>query len=111
MKKFLLAAAIIMVSSIAMAQYTGPSNAAVTVKEALSAKDDTLVTLTGKVEKRINSDKYLFTDNTGSITVEIDDELWYGLTLSDNELIKITGKIDKDLLSRKVDVKRIEKIQ
>ena len=54
----------------------------VTVKQALTLADDTRVQLKGYVVKAIGDEKYEFRDATGSITVDIDDELWGGRAIS-----------------------------
>lgn len=68
-----------------------------TVAEALKVSDDTPVKLAGKIEKSLGNEKYLFKDATGTITIEIDDDDWRGVTATpDSELI-IEGEVDKDM--------------
>ena len=67
-----------------------------TVKQALTLKDDTKVQLRGNVVKAIGDEKYQFRDSTGSITVDIDDELWQGKPISAKTPVIITGEIDID---------------
>ncbi len=97
-------------SAVLMAQYTGTTETATTVKEALKLPDDAYVTLTGKIEKKIGRDDYLFTDSTGSIEIEIDNRHWYNLTVGPEDTVVISGEIDRDFNRRKVDVDRIEKL-
>lgn len=82
-----------------------------TVKEALSAWDDTAVVLTGRIVRREAGDheKYLFQDQTGQIVVEIDDDLFMGRTVTPQTTIRLYGKVDKDMMKPvKIDVKNFE---
>ena len=50
-----------------------------TISEALKMKDDSYVTIQGNIEKKLSSDKYLFRDSTGTMTVEIDEDVFIEL--------------------------------
>ncbi|MFO5770104.1 YgiW/YdeI family stress tolerance OB fold protein, partial [Klebsiella pneumoniae] len=52
--------------------FTGPSGAVTTVANAKSLRDDTWVTLRGKIVERISDDLYKFQDASGVINVDID---------------------------------------
>jgi uncharacterized protein (TIGR00156 family) len=67
-----------------------------TVKHALTLKDDSPVQLKGYVVKAIGDEKYQFRDSTGTITVDIDDELWKGKPVSARTPVTITGEVDID---------------
>ena len=54
--------------------FQGPTISSSTVAEALKMNDDTPVVLVGKIEKNLGNEKYQFSDKTGSIVVEIEDE-------------------------------------
>lgn len=87
-------------------------NQIVTVSQAKSLTDDSLVTLEGRiVSARFEDEEYIFEDNTGSIPVEIDNEIWQGLTVTPNDQVRIFGKVDKEIFGSKIDVKALEKIQ
>ncbi len=68
----------------------------ITVKQALTMKDDSKVELKGYVVKSVGDEKYQFRDNTGSINVEIDDELWMGKPISAKTPVTIIGEVDID---------------
>ena len=70
--------------------------AATTVKQALSLKDEQKVQLRGYVVKAIGDEKYEFKDNTGSITVDIDDDLWQGKPIAANTAVTLIGEVDID---------------
>ena len=85
--------------------FQGPGLTVMTVSEALKLNDDAPVKLSGKIEKSLGNEKYLFKDATGSITIEIDDEDWNGVNATPETEIIITGEIDKDMLrDAEVDV-------
>ena len=89
--------------------YTGPNVTNTSVADALKLKDDSAVVLEGKIEKSLGAEKYLFTDATGSVTVEIDNEDWNGVTVNEKDIVIIKGEVDKDLMSFEIDVDSIAK--
>ena len=74
------------------------------VAEALKLNDDTPVVLVGQIEKSLGDEKYLFKDASGSVTVEIDNEDWRGVTVTPKDTIVIQGEIDKDFFKTEIDV-------
>ena len=91
--------------------FSGPGPSVVTVQEAFDMRDDMHVRLRGNITKHLGKDKYLFTDNTGSIRVEIDHHQWGGQTITPTDLVEIDGEIDKDWNSVEIEVDRITKVQ
>ena len=89
----------------------GFTNKTVTVAEAKKMSDDSRVTLEGRITKQLKHEKYTFEDKTGSITIEIDDKDWNGVTVDSDDTVRIYGEIDKDHGKVEVEVERIEKIQ
>lgn len=91
--------------SIINAQAIQKSTTTVTVKQALSMQDDRDVKVKGYVVKALGDEKYQFRDATGSIVVEIDDELWQGKQVSAKTPVTIFGEIDVDYKpSKKVTI-------
>ena len=97
------------VSSLVYAGFSGPSIAPSKVRDVKKMRDDTNVVLVGKIEKSLGGEKYQFTDETGSIIVEIDEEKWMGVEVSPTDIVEIYGEVDKDWKRIKVDVDRIIK--
>jgi uncharacterized protein (TIGR00156 family) len=97
-------------TAVLAAGYTGPGAQPVTsVAAAKEAADDTPVVLQGFVTKKINNDdKYEFKDNTGTLTVEIDDEDLPATPFNDKTKVKLTGEVEKHLVNREVDVDTVE---
>lgn len=91
--------------------FKGPDGTAkVTVAEALKMRDDAKVTLTGKIVKRLGPEKYEFSDGSGNITVEIENEDWRGLNVSPEDTVLIHGEVDREFNRREIDVKSISKL-
>lgn len=87
--------------------FQGPGLAPSSVAEALKLNDDTPVVLVGQIEKSLGDEKYLFKDASGSVTVEIDNEDWRGVTVTPKDTIVIQGEIDKDFFKTEIDVDSI----
>lgn len=81
----------------------------ITVQQALNMADDSMVTLQGKIEKRLKKDKYMFKDDSGSVVLEIDRDIWNGQTVTPQDTVVITGELDKDATHTKIDVDRLMK--
>lgn len=82
-----------------------------TVKQALVSKDDTKVQLKGFIVKSVGDEKYQFRDNTGTITVDVDDELWMGKSISAKTPVTIIGEVDVDYKPTKrveIDVDQVQ---
>jgi uncharacterized protein (TIGR00156 family) len=121
MKKTLHVCALALIlglSSNAIAQqstggFTGPTDVkTVSVAEALTLGNDTVVELVGKIEKSLGDEKYQFSDESGSVIVDIDNEDFRGLTINENDVVKLRGEVDKELLEKTtIDVDSVEKVQ
>ncbi|MBQ4777711.1 YgiW/YdeI family stress tolerance OB fold protein [Pectobacterium versatile] len=81
-----------------------------TVDKAKELRDDSWVTLSGNIEKRIGDENYLFRDATGTMEVEIDHKRWNGQMVSPTDKVEIQGELDKDFNSVELDVKQIRKL-
>ncbi len=91
--------------------YSGPGSMMVnSVADALKVKDDTRVELTGYLVKSLGDEEYLFRDNSGDVKVEIDDDLWHGITVSDSTKVTLIGEVDKDIFGTEIDVEQINLI-
>ncbi len=88
--------------------FEGPSAAntnAMTVKQAIELRDDSKVTLTGRIVKSLGDEKYTFTDGTAEVIIEIDDEDWAGRKVTPENTIEILGEVDKEAFKpTKIDV-------
>jgi len=104
----LLLAAALLCAGPAFAKYVGPGSSPVvsTVKDVLaSAADDTRVELVGRITEKVGPEKYLFSDGTGSIRVEIEAEDFPNVRIDDNTRVRLRGEVENAFLeSVEVDV-------
>ena len=114
MKKiFFLSVAMCFTATLAQAQFVDkggfkdPATMTNTVAEVKQMKDNSHVVLEGKIEKRLGKEEYLFSDTTGSITIEIDDDEWRGVSVSPQDTVEIIGELDNSIFSDEIDVKQI----
>lgn len=100
---FLLAA------TSSLAQFTGPSRTTnqITVAEVADARVGSRVTLVGNVIERRWDDYYTFRDETGDITVEIDQRIWRRQPVGVDTQVQISGEVERGLLGRYIDVEQL----
>ena len=122
MKKFALATLLALSTSAAFAGFNG-NNAQVgfqggnqvqqlTVKQALSAQDGSVVSLVGNITQQLDDDEYVFTDGSDQIKVDIRNRAWRGLNVGSQDKIRVYGRVDNDAFQRtEVEVFRVEKAQ
>ncbi|SDI36196.1 NirD/YgiW/YdeI family stress tolerance protein [Pseudomonas panipatensis] len=82
-----------------------------TVKQALTAADDTPVRLEGSIVKRIEGEHYQFKDASGSIRVEIGSRQWPAEAVSESTKVRLSGEVDVDHKRHEIDVDQLEIIQ
>lgn len=120
MKKIVLATILALSSVSAFAGFNGNGSTGstygaqktMTVKRALSAADNSMVTLTGKIVSQIDDDEYMFSDGTGRIKVEIKHRVWNGLNVGPNDKIRISGKLDNEPGERaEIEVYSVKKVR
>ena len=99
-----------MLSAQSSGGFTGPGLQAVSVQEAKSMRDDSPVLLRGNILRFLGDEKYLFADSSGTIIVEIDDRLWRGIFISENELVEITGEVDREFTRIEIEANSIRKL-
>ena len=90
----------------------GQPSAVTTVQQALKARDDTPVTLTGYIVSRIGNDddEFIFRDNTGEIKLDVEDQAWKGQNVGPKDKITISGQVDTNGLRKsEIDVYDIQK--
>lgn len=120
MKKFALATILALSAASAFAGFNGNNTpnggfksgaqSVITVKQALKAADNSMVTLVGNIIQQIDDDEFLFTDGTAQIKVEIKRRAWNGLDVGPNDKIRINGKLDNEAFEKaEIEVYRVEK--
>ena len=94
----LLSGSVLAAGMNARGGFQGPGLEEVSVVEVLKMTDNTPVVLSGKIEKNIGDEKYLFSDGSATVVIEIDDDDWNGLNITPNDTVIISGEIDKDFM-------------
>ena len=117
MKKLSLAYALlvsaVVFGSQALAQdknkggFVAPQTEIITVEQANGMGDDAFVMLKGKISKALGDEMYVFTDSTGDIVIEIDEDDWNGQNIGPDDVVIITGEIDKGFTTVEIDVDEI----
>ena len=92
-----------------MGGYTGPGPSVSTVEQAKGMRDDTHLALRGRIVQHLGGKHYLFSDDTGTIEVEIENKRWQGQTVGPDDVVEIYGEVDKDWNELAIDVDRIVK--
>lgn len=100
----MISAAFMVLAPLANAQYVGPNAADVQqngkyaakkVGDVLSsAKDDEHVSLTGQLTRKLSDEHYMFTDGTGEIRVEIDDDDFPRVEVTESTTVTLYGEVD-----------------
>lgn len=92
--------------------FQGPSATPVvsTVAQAQKAGDDTRCVLEGHIiSQGPEHEVYQFKDETGTMAVEIDDDLFAGRTVTPQTLVRLHGEVDTKLVGDpEIDVDAFE---
>jgi uncharacterized protein (TIGR00156 family) len=107
----LSAALLLPVSTVALAQYRGPSaiRSVTTAEAAGRAADNTPVVLEGTLARHIGNDVYEFRDASGTVRVQIDaKDFPLGTPIEATTRIRLTGEVEKDWGTVEVDVEQME---
>ena len=65
-----------------------------TVAQALKAKDETAITLTGQIVRQSKAEHYELKDQTGTINIEVDDDVANANLLKVGTQVKVIGEVD-----------------
>ena len=103
------AAALMMAVAPAQAQFVGGPSTTITVKQLVdTGRDDQLVTLEGYLVEQVKHEKYTFRDATGTVLVEIDDEVFMGQRVDPKTKVRLEGEFEKDMLEKdEVDIHKL----
>lgn len=113
-----LMASLALTAPLAMAHHTPEHTAqqsralAKDVKNAKQRADGAPVQLKGYLVKKIGDEQYTFKDRTGTMTVEIDDDLMKGRKVDAKKVVSLTGEVDVEETKdhryvTKIDVKTV----
>lgn len=104
--------AALLVAAPAVAQFTGPTTnnraQASTVAQVANARPGSYVILTGNVIAREREDYFTFRDATGTIRVEIEDDVFAGRKVGPETNVRITGEVETSFRGRYIDADSLE---
>ncbi len=87
--------------------FSGPSPAIMSLSEANKQADETWLTLKGTIVRRLGHEMYVFKDASGEGEIEIDDDAWGGLHISEKDTVLLLAEVDKEWGSTKIEVKQV----
>ncbi|MBM6549809.1 NirD/YgiW/YdeI family stress tolerance protein [Marinomonas ostreistagni] len=90
MKKLLLTTTLMAASTMSMAATD------MKVSEALDARDDSIATLTGTLGKSLGHERYEFSDDSGTMVVEIDRDISRHIDLKSGQDVTLYGEIERE---------------
>lgn len=96
-------------SAVSHAEFLARMQPVTTVKDVYLLPDETPVELEGKILTSLGDEKYTFTDDTGTIVIEIDDDELDNITVTPEDKVHLFGELDKNSSRTEIDVKKIEK--
>ncbi|MDD6087829.1 MAG: NirD/YgiW/YdeI family stress tolerance protein [Desulfovibrionaceae bacterium] len=118
MMRFLSACMIslLLCTPAAYAAFEGPGStqAVTTAARARELPNETKIVLEGHlIEKKSRKERYTFRDQSGIITVEIDDKLFLSLpTITPETTVRLHGEVDTSAFEpTEIEVERMEIIQ
>ena len=97
----LAAISIFSLASVASAQYVGPSSQTQPRSVAAILKnpvDDQAVVLSGFILRKVGNEKYIFSDGTGEIRVDIDAKHFPAQKIDDKVKVELRGEVEKDFM-------------
>lgn len=91
-----------LLSSHALAQFTGPvhEGRVITVAEVREARWGSYVTVTGHIVARQHEDYYVFRDHTGEIRAEIEHRVWQGRAVNPQTRVQLHAEVDRGVGGR-----------
>lgn len=80
----------------------------VTIDQVRNMNDGANVVVRGNILERIDDEKYTFQDASGTITIEVEDDVWGGRNVSPDDTVILYGEVDRGLTRTEIEVDRIE---
>lgn len=93
--------------------FAGASAAPTTVAQVRDVsifQDDVYVTLKGNIVESVGYEDYTFRDHTGTITLEIEHDKWWGQNVDINTTVVIHGELERGLFGRFIEVDSLRAI-
>jgi uncharacterized protein (TIGR00156 family) len=100
-------------TSIASAQFAGPSVAgrASTVAQVNEARVGSYIVVTGRIVAHQRADYFTFRDATGEIRVEIENVVWQSRQIGPDTKVRLLAEVDRGVGGRYLWVKSLEVVE
>ncbi|MBP5352284.1 MAG: NirD/YgiW/YdeI family stress tolerance protein [Alphaproteobacteria bacterium] len=97
MKSIILSvtAVLMMISGVASAETMDADKPISKVSEVQKMPDDSMVYVQGFIVENLGNEKYTFQDDSGMLTVEIDDDLMQNNAVMPTTMVWIAAEVDK----------------
>lgn len=102
-----------LLSSIATAQFTGPSSTGQpsTVAQVRGARLGSYVTVTGNIVAHQRQNYFTFRDASGEIRVEIENPVWQNRPVAPETKVRLLGEVDQGIAGRYLWIKSLELVK
>lgn len=99
--------------SVSFAQFSGPSVSGRerTVEQIASARIGSYIVLTGNIISHQRGDYYTFRDKTGTIRVEIENNVWQNRNITPETNVRLLGEVDRGASGRYIWVKSLDVVK
>ena len=104
-------AAAVLLAALALAGCANQPVGSMDIADALAAPDDTKVVVTGEVVQQIAGERFLLRDHSGSVTVEIDDDLLGEVKLAPSSRLRIYGEVERSSDLVVVEAETVQVVQ
>lgn len=94
----------------ATAQYVGNSKVS-SIEEIKTMNHEDFVVAEGFIINQVDSDEYIFSDETGEIRIYIPPALWQGREVDSETRLRIYGEFEKGVRRDEIDVTRFVLLQ
>jgi uncharacterized protein (TIGR00156 family) len=85
-------------------------NQPITISEARGLPNNSWVILTGNIVNALRDENYTFRDSSGDIIIEIDKDVWRGLSVGVSDRVEISGELKIKRGQVSVEAEAIRKI-
>lgn len=83
----------------------------VSIAQAKRLADETAVTVSGVIVKRVKGDHFKLKDSSGTIEIDVDDEVWKPLNLKAGDQVSVVGEVEnRGGQNPIIDVEKLQKI-
>lgn len=65
------------------------------VADAATWQDDQVIVLEGQILKQVGKEEFVFKDDSGELTLEIERKAWHGQTVTPNDKVKVIAEVEK----------------